>query len=122
MEDFEKIKRFERRRLKLQELINKETRGNHAAFARKIGKAPSYISRLLYEEGKEGKKRIGDDLMISIESTCNLPRGWFDADDNNDLDWPFVITRKQYKTLSPQQKEEINRYMTFIYQSSAQAK
>lgn len=53
--------KFESRRLLLQELVDGMGRGSIAAIAKKIGKEPSYVSRMLYPEGKAGKKRIGED-------------------------------------------------------------
>ena len=114
MEDNEKSKLFERRRIRLIELINEKCNGNRSEFARSIGREPSYVVRMLYPEGKKDKKRISDTIMIAIENRYNLPRGWFDADTDTELDWPFVISRKQYQSLSAAQKNEINQYMLFV--------
>ena len=40
---------------------------------------PSYVSRMLYPEGKKGKKRIADDMVEIIEESFGLPRGWMDG-------------------------------------------
>lgn len=70
--------KYERRRQRL--LILKKTRcdDNAAELARVIGREPSYVTRMLYPDGKAGKKRIGDDMMELIESKFELPRGWMD--------------------------------------------
>jgi phage repressor protein C with HTH and peptisase S24 domain len=39
----------------------------------------SYVSRMLYPEGKKQKKRIADEMVELIESSFNLPRGWMDG-------------------------------------------
>lgn len=72
-----KRQRFEFRRLKLQKLIDDEFGGIASDLARKIGKEPSYIHRSLYEEGKEGKKNIGEDMMDAVIYALNLPDNWW---------------------------------------------
>lgn len=118
MDETEKMKRFENRKARLLHLINTKTGGNKSEFARKIGKEPSYVARLFYPVQKTGSRRIGDDLMLTVESVFNLPRGWLDADDDTILDWPFPITREQYKDLPQSYKDEINRYIRYIYHQS----
>jgi len=56
-----RMDRREQRRLALKSLIDSLGRGGVAAVAGRIGKAPDYVSRMLYEPGKEGKKGIGED-------------------------------------------------------------
>lgn len=53
--------------------------GKAVDLARKISREPSYISRMLYPEGKKQKKRIADDMVEIIESAFALPRGWMDG-------------------------------------------
>lgn len=53
--------KFEKRRQLLKGLVEALGHGGIAKIADSIGKAPSYVSRMLYEEGKSGKKRIGED-------------------------------------------------------------
>lgn len=70
--------KYERRRLRLIELREQRCGGNTAVLARKIERDPSYVTRMLYPEGKAGKKRIADDMMEIIETAFSLPRGWLD--------------------------------------------
>lgn len=70
--------KYERRRLRLIELRDTRCGGNGADLARKIDRDPSYVTRMLYPEGKAGKKRIADDMIEVIESAFSLPRGWLD--------------------------------------------
>jgi hypothetical protein len=70
--------KFEIRRLNLQALLRTHCQGKAAALADKIGRSPSYISRMLYPEGKTGKKRIGEDMRNLIEDTLALARGTLD--------------------------------------------
>lgn len=72
--------KYERRRLNLIELRDKKCNGKAAELAKKIGRDPSYVSRMLYEEKKPGKKRIADDMIEVIEAAFSLPRGWLDSD------------------------------------------
>jgi phage repressor protein C with HTH and peptisase S24 domain len=70
--------KFERRRIRLMKLRDERCGGSSAEVARKIGRDPSYVTRMLYAEGKPGKKRIADDMMEVIERAFELPRGWLD--------------------------------------------
>lgn len=53
--------KYEIRRVALKRLVDKLGRGGIAKVAQEIGKEPSYVSRMLYEPGKPGRKRIGED-------------------------------------------------------------
>lgn len=68
-----------KRRERFRKLIDEHCHGNKAAMARRLNKEPSYISRMLYEEGKPGAKGISDKLRVEIESEFNLPYGWMDG-------------------------------------------
>jgi phage repressor protein C with HTH and peptisase S24 domain len=70
--------KYERRRLRLIELRDTKCGGNGADLARKIDRDPSYVTRMLYPEGKAGKKRIADDMIDVIEAAFSLPHGWLD--------------------------------------------
>ena len=71
--------KYEIRRQKVMELIENRCGGVHAKFAEKIDRSPSYVGRMLYEEGKKGKKNISDTLIDVIEEKFNLTRGWLDG-------------------------------------------
>jgi phage repressor protein C with HTH and peptisase S24 domain len=64
--------KYELRRLTLLKLMNSECNGKIADLAKKLGRSDSYVSRMLYEEGKAGRKRIGDDMKDVIESTFGI--------------------------------------------------
>ena len=70
--------KYEQRRLRLIEIRDRFCNGKASELARRIEREPSYVSRMLYPEGKSGKKRIADDMMELIEKSFNLPRGWMD--------------------------------------------
>lgn len=55
--------KFEHRRQALRALVDNLGRGGISAVAKKIGKEASYVSRMLYPEGKGGMKRIGEDTV-----------------------------------------------------------
>lgn len=55
--------KYEQRRLALKALADELGRGGVAAIAARIGKDASYVSRMLYEPGKAGRKRIGEDML-----------------------------------------------------------
>lgn len=71
--------KYEKRRLRLLKIRDDFCSGKAAEVARKIERDPSYVSRMLYEEGKLGKKRIADDMVEIIEKAFSLPRGWMDG-------------------------------------------
>lgn len=55
--------KFEQRRQALRALVDSLGRGGISAVAKKINKEASYVSRMLYPEGKSGMKRIGEDTV-----------------------------------------------------------
>ncbi|MBU6993539.1 S24 family peptidase [Ferrovum myxofaciens] len=70
--------KYESRRLRLIELRDTRCNGKAVELARKLGREPSYVSRMIYPEGKAGKKRIADEMVDVIEQAFNLPHGWLD--------------------------------------------
>lgn len=71
--------KYEKRRLRLMQIRDDFCGGKAVDVARRIEREPSYVSRMLYEEGKSGKKRIADDMVEIIEKAFGLPRGWMDG-------------------------------------------
>ncbi|WP_370561008.1 LexA family protein [Edwardsiella tarda] len=71
--------KYEIRRLQLIKLRDELCNGKAVDLARKINREPSYVSRMLYPEGKAQKKRIADNMVEVIESAFELPRGWMDG-------------------------------------------
>lgn len=69
--------KYERRRLRLLRIKDEDCGGNVASLAKRLGKSDSYVHRMLYEEGKPGKKRIGEDSVEAIvrEFGINLDAG-----------------------------------------------
>jgi hypothetical protein len=56
--------KFERRRLRLIRIKDELCNGNVAELARKLEKPEgTYVHRMLYPEGKAGKKNIGDEYI-----------------------------------------------------------
>lgn len=74
--------KYENRRLKLIELKDNFCNGKISTLAEKLGKDQSYVGRMLYPEGKAGKKRIGDDMLDVISQVFQIPKSWFDGDIN----------------------------------------
>lgn len=68
---------YERRRLKLQELV--DMHGSQKALSDKVGIAESVISRMLYPAGKKNKRNIGEKSVSMIEESLQLPRGTLDG-------------------------------------------
>ena len=73
--------KYERRRQRLDQIRASRFEGSIVKLAQAIGKAPSYVGRMLYEEGKAGGKRIGEDVAREIEQALHLPPFSLDAED-----------------------------------------
>lgn len=58
---------YETRRIALKQMIESMGRGAITQVANRIGVDPSYVSRLLYEDGKKGKKNIGDEIVTKLD-------------------------------------------------------
>lgn len=66
------------RRLNLLAVVRTHCGGRVASLADKIGRSASYVSRMLYPEGKKGKKGIGEDMRLLIEEALSLEIGQLD--------------------------------------------
>lgn len=73
------VDKYEQRRLRVIQLKQERCNDNTAELARRINRDPSYVARMLYPEGKAGKKRIAEDMVGIIEQAFSLPPGWLDA-------------------------------------------
>lgn len=93
--------KYEIRRKRVAELIDRDFNGVIAAFAKKIEREPSYVGRMLYEPGKKGRKNISDKLIDVIETKCRLPSGWLDT---LDKDESLMGIELLWKRLSPKDK------------------
>lgn len=60
--------KYENRRLQLEALVASIGHGGIKQVAEKIGKEPSYVSRMLYRPGKPGGKRIGEDTQEALQA------------------------------------------------------
>lgn len=69
------MNKYDKRRERLIELINKQYGGNQTSFAKAIRRSPAQINHW-----KTGERTIGDTIAIDIEKTLNFPYGWFDED------------------------------------------
>lgn len=59
--------KYDQRRADLQRLIDSLGRGAITRVAERIGKDPSYVSRLLYPATKDGFKRIGEETVEKLD-------------------------------------------------------
>lgn len=71
--------KYEKRRLRLTQLRDDYCNGKTSELARKIEREPSYVARMLWPEGKAGRKRISENMMEVIENAFQLQRGWMDG-------------------------------------------
>jgi phage repressor protein C with HTH and peptisase S24 domain len=74
------MNKYQHRRLALERLVEKV--GSQSKLADIIEMNASYISRLLYDDGKPGKKNIGEDTVEKINK--HFP-GWSAIDPSIDL-------------------------------------
>jgi len=70
------MNKYASRQKLLVALIQDKFDGVLARFASAVDIAPSYVSRLLYPEGKAGAKRIGENTIEKIESSLGI-KGYF---------------------------------------------
>jgi hypothetical protein len=75
-----RMDKFEIRRRNLRALLDSHCGGKASTLANLIDRSPSYVARMLYPEGKEGKKRIGEDMRDIIEQALALARGTLDVE------------------------------------------
>ena len=71
--------KYELRRTRFIFLRDEFFEKSNATIARALGKDPSYIARIIFEQGKKGAKRIGEDMKDLIENKLGLSPGWLDA-------------------------------------------
>jgi phage repressor protein C with HTH and peptisase S24 domain len=68
---------YDNKQLLLMELRDKLCGGNSAELARKLGKDSTYVHRLFYPVGKDGRKGIGLEIMQAAEDAFRLPPGFW---------------------------------------------
>lgn len=71
--------KYEHRRMRLLTARDRYCDGSIATLANRIGRSASYVARMLYPEGKAGKKRIAEDMVDVIEAAFPFARGWMDS-------------------------------------------
>lgn len=115
--------KYERRRLRVLDLVREMYQGKQSRFAEEIGRDPNYVSRMLYPEGKKGRKRIGEDMRDEIERKCGLPGGWLDMDTGAPARlaepspvayvapaWPFSgVSPAQWRDLTDTERDVVER-------------
>jgi hypothetical protein len=69
---------FTPHQLLLMKLRDEFCAGNAAELARRIKKDSTYVNRLFYPEGKNGKKGIGLEIMEACSIAFNLKPGYWD--------------------------------------------
>ena len=67
---------------------------SQAAFAERVGVPPDYVSRLMYEAGKKGRKNLGPVTIRKICDAYGLPHSWFDMPEGSGLD--LLATASSY--------------------------
>lgn len=77
-----------------------------AAFARKVGTDPAYISQIL---STKTKAEIGNELARAIEDAYKLPYGWMDTQHGpvkSALTPDQLMLAEAYPSLPPEKKSE----------------
>src|ERR1700761_1572084 len=78
MQNNPSMTRHQHRKDRLRELIDAACEGKIVVLADKIARSPSYVSRLLYPEGKDGSRNVGEDIGEAIERAFGLEGAWLD--------------------------------------------
>lgn len=76
--------RYEIRRQNLLRLKKERFNERNVDLARAIDREASYVSRMLYPDGKAGRKRISEVMIGIIEEALGLPKGYLDNPSNLD--------------------------------------
>jgi hypothetical protein len=71
--------KYETRRLRLIEILKNNCDGRIVDLAHALQKNESYVARMLYEEGKNGKKRIGEEMWEIINNKFPAPERKYDS-------------------------------------------
>ncbi len=82
---------------------------------------PSYISRMVAEPGKKGRKAITGDMAADLEAAGGKEAGWLSHDESKpvkasrfDPRWPFTIPRETIEAMSDDMRGQIDREFTKI--------
>ena len=82
---------YENRRLNLLLLIDAKWIGKTKIdLANALEVTPSYLSRMLYPEGKKAKKNIGEDIVYKINQLFELRPGWLDVKQTGQYDLSVI--------------------------------
>lgn len=95
---------FEIRRQRLELLIKDRCEGKISICATRLGRSQSYVGRLLYPEGKPGKRRIAHGMITVIENAFSLPRGWLDGIEPAEY---LAGVSKGWANLTPAQQQAV---------------
>ena len=72
--------KYEFRRQRLIELKDEHCDGKISTLAEKLKRSHSYVSRMLFDENKPNKKRIGDDMLDVISEAFGVSKAWLDGE------------------------------------------
>lgn len=93
--------KYECRRRNLALLRDTRCDGRNSDMARRLGKDASYVSRMLYPEGKAGKKRIADEMREQIERAFGLQAYALDTPLSEDSISTDGVSQSDSTTLKP---------------------
>jgi hypothetical protein len=97
--------KYEYRRKKLIELISLHYGGKDVNLSERLGIAPTYVSRMLYPEGKKGKKNIGEKMVEKIE---DAHPGWFQNVYLRQLDYFFMGMTQEHQ-------DDLLKFANYLY-------
>ncbi len=72
--------KYEFRRQRLIELKDQHCDGKISTLAEKLKRSHSYVSRMLFDESKPNRKRIGDDMLDVISEAFGVSKAWIDGE------------------------------------------
>lgn len=102
---------YDIRRERLRKFMTDECDGKQSELADKLGKPPSYITRIF---NNKNRKKIGEELAREIEELIKKPPYWLDGVEINPK-WPFLnVDIGRVQSLSLKQKEAVGKSLDGI--------
>lgn len=103
--------KYERRRLRLLWIKDHFCGKSVATLAKRLEKSDTYVHRMLYPEGKDGKKRIGEDSVDLVLDKFGIDLDATGADDER---VPMRLTQTEmfYQWVSADESRLISDFRT----------
>ncbi len=108
--------KYEFRRQRLIELKDTFCEGKISVLAERLKRSHSYVSRMLFDETKANRKRIGDDMLDIISEAFNVSKTWLDGEAVE------IDIQKEKTTTNPDLTQEEARLLKYYRDASKEGK